>query len=152
MTSRTIIDEIFERAAVLALETRRPPSRIKVQAGDVTVELEWPGPGAHGQSVEFVSAPAEPVDPDTTDSADGLVRICAPLVGTFYHAPGPGEAPFVRPGDLVEPGQQVGILEAMKLMNAVEAEHGGRIVEVLVADKTAVEYGQPLIAFTPTGT
>ncbi|MFC5744430.1 acetyl-CoA carboxylase biotin carboxyl carrier protein [Actinomadura rugatobispora] len=159
MSAESIIDEIIRRAEALALEARRPLRRIKVQAEDVTVELEWPVPGANGEYAEPVAAePAAPIPADSTDSADTtsgsdgeLIHICAPLVGTFYQAPGPGEPPFVRPGDVVEPGQQVGILEAMKLMNAIEAEQGGRIVELLVPNDTAVEYGQPLIALAPAG-
>jgi acetyl-CoA carboxylase biotin carboxyl carrier protein len=88
----------------------------------------------------------EPVEPDAEPDR---LRIRAPLVGTFYHSSEPGEPPFVRPGDVVEPGQQVGILEAMKLMNPIEAEHGGRVAEMLVPNETAVEYGQPLISLDP---
>lgn len=79
----------------------------------------------------------------------------AHTVGVFYHAPEPGADPFVRPGDAVVAGQQVGIIEAMKLMIPVEAERGGQVREILVADATPVEYGQPLLTLdvaTPGGT
>jgi acetyl-CoA carboxylase biotin carboxyl carrier protein len=138
------MDEVFEKARDLAGASGaagRPPRRMKVQSGDVVVEMEWPEGEAPAPAP--VSAPAEPAaEPDRP-------QICAPLVGTFYHAAEPGEPPFVKPGDVVEPGEQVGILEAMKLMNPIEAEHGGRVAEVLVPNETAVEYGQPLIALDP---
>ena len=71
------------------------------------------------------------------------------MVGTFYRAPEPGAAPFVTVGDLVRPGQVVGIVEAMKLMNEVTAERAGRVTEVLVDDGRPVEYDQPLVALDP---
>ena len=70
------------------------------------------------------------------------------MVGTFYHASEPGADPFVSVGDLVSAGQQVGVVEAMKLFNAIDADQPGRVVEVLVPNATAVEYGQRLIACT----
>jgi acetyl-CoA carboxylase biotin carboxyl carrier protein len=147
------IDEILGKAAELA-QAARPLHRMKVQAGDVAVELEWPHPaGPDGESAAPVAATAEPgpagsdaPGSDTETDAGDRAHVCAPLVGTFYHAPKPGDPPFVRPGDTVEAGQQVGILEAMKLMNPIEADQRGVVAEVLVPDGTPVEYGQPLIA------
>ncbi|NUU24208.1 MAG: hypothetical protein HOV68_22295 [Streptomycetaceae bacterium] len=73
------------------------------------------------------------------------------MVGTFYQAPDAGARPFVGVGDVVQPGQTVGILEVMKLMNPITAEVGGRVVEMLVDDAQPVEYDQPLIALEPLG-
>lgn len=70
--------------------------------------------------------------------------ICAPLVGTFYAASAPGEAPYVKVGDSVKKGQVLGVIEAMKLMNEIEAECDGIIKEVLITDGNLVEYGQKL--------
>lgn len=70
--------------------------------------------------------------------------ITSPLVGTFYSAPSPDEAPFVSLGDTVKKGQVLGIIEAMKLMNEVESEFSGRIAAILVENGQTVEYGQPL--------
>ncbi|MBP2371838.1 acetyl-CoA carboxylase biotin carboxyl carrier protein [Pseudonocardia parietis] len=72
--------------------------------------------------------------------------ITAPTVGVFYRAPEPGAVAFVDTGDLITSGQQVGIVEAMKLMIPVHADRGGRVVEVRCADATAVEFGAPLFA------
>lgn len=68
----------------------------------------------------------------------------APLVGTFYNAPSPGAKVFVQEGDSVKKGQVLGIIEAMKLMNEIEAEEDGVIERILVSNASMVEYGQPL--------
>lgn len=72
--------------------------------------------------------------------------IVSPMVGTFYSSPSPDSAPFVKVGDRVKKGQVIGILEAMKIMNELEAEFDCKIVSVLVSDSQAVEYDMPLFA------
>lgn len=84
------------------------------------------------------SAPAAPVL-----SGDMIV---SPMVGTFYSAPSPDSAPFVKVGDRVKKGQVIGILEAMKIMNELEAEFDCEILSVLVSDAQSVEYDMPLFA------
>lgn len=74
-----------------------------------------------------------------------VMEVVAPMVGTFYHAPAPNAEPYVKPGETVEPGQVLCIIEAMKMMNEVESEYRGKVVEVLVEDGAPVEYGQPLM-------
>ena len=71
--------------------------------------------------------------------------LTAPMVGTFYTAPSPKDAPFVVEGDMVEAGQTIGIIEAMKIMNEIEAEVAGRVKRILARDGQGVEYGQPLL-------
>ena len=71
------------------------------------------------------------------------------MVGTFYRAPAPGEQPFVEIGDRVRVGQTVCIIEAMKLMNEIEAEVSGQIIDLLVHNGEPVEYGQPLMRINP---
>jgi acetyl-CoA carboxylase biotin carboxyl carrier protein len=78
-----------------------------------------------------------------------LVEILSPMVGTFYRAPAPDEPSFVEVGDRVQVGQTVCIVEAMKLMNELEAEVAGEIVEILVQNGEPVEYGQPLMRVNP---
>ena len=73
--------------------------------------------------------------------------ITAPLVGTFYESPKPGEPPFINVGDIVEVGQSLCIIEAMKIFNAIESDYSGEIVEILVQDGEPVEFGQPLFKF-----
>lgn len=82
-------------------------------------------------------------------AAARLVEISSPMVGTFYRAPAPGEAPFVQVGDRVRSGQTVCIIEAMKLMNEIEAEISGQVMEILLQNGEPVEYGQPLMRINP---
>ena len=74
-----------------------------------------------------------------------LTEITSPMVGTFYRAAAPGEAPFVEVGNNVKVGQTICILEAMKLMNEIESEFDAEIVEILVENGTPVEFGQVLM-------
>lgn len=83
-----------------------------------------------------------PVDPK-------LVEVISPMVGTFYRAPAPGEAAFVEIGDRIRLGQTVCIIEAMKLMNEIETEVSGQVVDILVENGEPVEYGQPLMRINP---
>jgi acetyl-CoA carboxylase biotin carboxyl carrier protein len=78
-----------------------------------------------------------------------LVSISSPMVGTFYRSPAPDEPPFVEVGDRVRSNQTVCIIEAMKLMNEIEAEIAGEIVEILVQNGESVEYGQVLMRVNP---
>ncbi len=95
-----------------------------------------------------VPAPSAPPPPAASTRSD-LQAITAPMVGTFYRAPAPGEAPFVEVGSRVTPGQPVCILEAMKLMNELECEISGDVVEILVENGTPVEFGQVLMRIKP---
>jgi acetyl-CoA carboxylase biotin carboxyl carrier protein len=141
-------------ATTEALMSSAPPGlhRVAVRAGEVSLEVEWrPGDPVPVATTGGPAGAVTPVDvtapPAAVDS--DLVHVRAPIVGTFYAAPEPGAAPFVAVGDLVEAGQQVAIVEAMKLMNAVTAPQAGRVVEVLVADAGRVEYDQGLIVLAP---
>ena len=78
------------------------------------------------------------------ENVEGTV-ITSPLVGTFYAAKAEGEAPFISVGDTVKKGQVIGIVEAMKLMNEIEAESDGTVAEILVENEQLVEFGQPLV-------
>ncbi len=78
-----------------------------------------------------------------------LHLIKSPIVGTYYAAPSPGADPFVTPGVRVEPGQVLCIIEAMKLMNEIESDVAGEIVETFVENGSPVEYGQPLFGIRP---
>ena len=95
-------------------------------------------------------APAAPVDNGAAEAvADGLETVTAPMVGTFYRRPRPEAEPFVSVGDRVRKGQVLCIIEAMKLMNNIEAEHSGEIVEIVPEDGSAVQFGDRLFAIRP---
>jgi acetyl-CoA carboxylase biotin carboxyl carrier protein len=75
--------------------------------------------------------------------------ITAPMVGTFYAAPSPKDQPYIHEGDTIHPGDRVGIIETMKMMNEIEAEIGGRVTRILVQNGQPVEYGQALMLVEP---
>ena len=85
-----------------------------------------------------------PAAPDTEAAEAGLFIVKSPIVGTFYESPSPGAPPFVKIGDLVQEGQALCIIEAMKLMNEIEAEVSGVLAKMFVSNGTPVEYGMPL--------
>lgn len=96
---------------------------------------------AEAEASEQDGKPARPTNHKT---------VTAPMVGTFYRAPSPDAEPYIKVGDAVEVGQPLCIIEAMKLMNEIESEVAGRIVEILVENAQPIEYGQPLfIVETP---
>ena len=94
-------------------------------------------------------APSAPPPPAASSRSD-LLAITAPMVGTFYRSPAPGEPPFVEIGSRISAGQPVCILEAMKLMNELESEVSGDVVEILVENGTPVEFGQVLMRIKPS--
>lgn len=114
------------------------------------------------QSADFPAAvtstvitppPAVPAEKNPVDnSAEELHIIRSPIVGTFYKAPKPDAPPFVKVGSRVEAGQTMCIIEAMKLMNEVESDMSGEIVETFINDKQPVEYGQALFSIRPAST
>jgi len=154
--------ELCREASRLVAETAGPLRRLHLRRGDTVLEIEWHGGPSAGTPTRTGIPPSPPevpadddagstADPASTEPAGADVRhlVRAPMVGTFYRAPEPGAAPFVEAGDLVAPGQVVGIVEAMKLMNEVVAERAGQVSEVLVRDGEPVEFDQPLIALLP---
>ncbi|MGI6383789.1 MAG: acetyl-CoA carboxylase biotin carboxyl carrier protein [bacterium] len=93
-------------------------------------------------------ATGEKVEP-TGHMEENLLQITAPMTGVFYSAPSPEEPPFIRPGDIVNPGDTVCLLEAMKIFNELTADVRGRVVQVIVNNGELVKNGQPLILLEP---
>jgi acetyl-CoA carboxylase biotin carboxyl carrier protein len=129
-------------------------AELEVEQGGLRVRVVRDRPAAAGAradagagaraTVELTAAgetgPAAPTD---------LVTVEAPMVGTFYRAAGPDAPPFVSEGDLVKEGQVLCIIEAMKLMNEIEAKAAGRVAKILVENGQPVEYGQALFLVEP---
>lgn len=126
-------------------------NHIKIKSGDFEVEVEkFADYCAHAKPVAQAAAPAptpvnvvvsSEVKPAANSPKDSIK---SPMVGTFYAAPSPGAAPFVKVGQRVRKGDVVGIIEAMKIMNEIEAEFDCQITEMLVSDGQPVEFGLPL--------
>jgi acetyl-CoA carboxylase biotin carboxyl carrier protein len=95
-----------------------------------------------------MSAPAP--EPARAEASAGLIEVTSPMVGTFYRAPAPDAPPYVEVGAKVAPGAVLCIIEAMKLMNELEAEVSGTVARILVENAQPVEYGQVLFLIDPT--
>ena len=87
--------------------------------------------------------------PPAPEAKEDLHMVKSPMVGTYYESPSPGSPPFVKPGDVIEAGQILCIVEAMKLMNEIESDVGGELVQCLVKNGQPIEYGQELFAIRP---
>lgn len=136
-------------------------AEFELERGDVKVRIKRGTPVAIASAALPLSAPiisastaspaaASPAAPSQSKPADeGLHQVKSPIVGTFYESPSPGSPPFVKPGDAVEAGQVLCIIEAMKLMNEIEADVSGEVVKRLVNNGQPVEYGQPLFSIRP---
>lgn len=133
---------------LIELFEKKDINRIRVKEGDFELELEkisgccdmpapTPAPTPQPINVQVVSEKPTPTAKNTLNS---------PMVGTFYAAPSPGAAPFVKVGQKVRKGETIGIVEAMKIMNDIETEFDCQITEILVADGQPVEFGMPLFA------
>lgn len=123
-------------------------ARLKISDGDFKVELEKSisqSPKIAKEQVvhqpQEISASQAP-EMISSDS----ININSPMVGTFYQAPSPGAKPFAKAGDIVKKGQTIAIIEAMKIMNELEAEFDCKITKLLVSDGQPVEYDMPLFA------
>ncbi|MFL6144864.1 MAG: acetyl-CoA carboxylase biotin carboxyl carrier protein [Labedaea sp.] len=141
-----VLTSVRQTAVELLATSPHPPASLSVRAGTVAVEMSWEttavAVAADPGAPVAAQAPAEP-------AVTGEV-LRAATVGVFYRAASPGAAPFIREGDQVVPGQQVAIIEAMKLMLPVDADKAGEVVEVLVEDGASVEFGQPLFRLAAT--
>ncbi|WP_226367053.1 acetyl-CoA carboxylase biotin carboxyl carrier protein subunit [Pseudonocardia sp. ICBG162] len=133
--------DAMERLCQHALDfaQQSTPARLFLRDGESSLEVEW----AAGAAAPAAAAPTPETESETS------VAVTATLVGTFYHRPEPGAAPFVVEGDEVRPGQQLGIVEAMKLMNPVECPVAGRVAAVEAPDGAGVEFGQVLFRIEP---
>jgi acetyl-CoA carboxylase biotin carboxyl carrier protein len=145
--NETLIRAVWEEARDLIKRLEGSTvQRFSVEAGDTKIEIE------RGMPAGVVAAPtaagaAAPVGEEVAGAPelDGRHPIKAPLVGTFYRAPQPGAPPFVNEGDTVDEGQVVAIVEAMKLMNQVQADQAGKVAEILAEDGAWVEFEQVLM-------
>ncbi|MEU4331230.1 acetyl-CoA carboxylase biotin carboxyl carrier protein [Nonomuraea dietziae] len=135
-----------EEVAHLVKTVPGPVAAVSLRLGDCALEVTWASAATAAQVVAAPAVPAQaPAAEEEAVEDPALTAVTAPLVGTFYHAPEPGAAPYVRVGDRVRAGQTVGVVEAMKLMNQVVAEQEGEVVEVVAGNAEPVEYGQALV-------
>lgn len=145
---RKLIDLMAE-TGVTELEVKDTGGHVRLVLGgpaSIPPQIVQAAPAAPPQA----AAPSEPTAAGREpDAGEAGLRITSPMVGTFYQAPGPDAKPFVSVGDVVEAGDVVCIIEAMKMMNEIESEQRGRLRRVLVENGQPVEYGQALFLLEP---
>lgn len=129
---------------IIKLMEQHDLSGVDLQQGDEKIKLNR---GASAP-VQAAVAPATPAS--DTSSTDGTITINAPMVGTFYSRANPESDPFVKVGDTINDETIVCIVEAMKVFSEIPAECSGKIVEVLVGDQEAVDFGKPMFRVQPT--
>ena len=136
--------ELLESSGIAELEITEGEESVRITRTPAGTPVYAPAPIAAAAPAPAAPAPAAPAAAaEPADTPDGT-RVEAPMVGTFYSAPSPDAEPFVRVGDEVSPGDTLCIIEAMKMMNQIEAEIGGRIAAIQVQNGEPVEFGQVL--------
>ncbi|CAG9467652.1 unnamed protein product [Pedinophyceae sp. YPF-701] len=130
-------------------EALEPPVQV-VQAAPAPVQAAAPAPAPAAPPSAPAPAPkaAAPEAPKAAPKAGG-VEITSPMAGTFYTSPSPSDPPFVKVGDTIQKGQTLCIIEAMKLMNEIEAEVSGTVVDILLDNASPVSIGDPMIIVKP---
>jgi len=124
-------------------------NELEIEEGGKRIRLKK---NSSGQPVVVSQAPSQAQTPAAAEgepSKSNILEIKSPMVGTFYSAPSPGAKTYVKVGTAVKPGDIVCIVEAMKLMNEIKAEVGGKVVQILVKNGDSIEFGQTLFAIEP---
>ena len=136
---------------MLQLMESRGLVELEMEHQGLRIRLKKASSGPAPQVVEYVTGIAQQASAGAKPIAEESHRIVikSPMVGTFYRAPAPDAPPFVEIGQDIDVGQDVCIIEAMKLMNEIKSEVAGRIADVLVENGAPVEFGQPLFAVAP---
>ena len=139
--------KLIHETDVEEIELEQDGRRIRIRRRGLPQVASLTGSPVVSASLTQVTAPVTD-RPDVRVTAN-LITVESPMVGTFYRAPAPGADPYVRDGDKVEKGTVLCIIEAMKLMNEIEAEVSGKVHSILVENGHPVEYGQPLFLLDP---
>ena len=139
--------ELMEKHDVREMKIEHGPAKYLLRRGPQIVSGGLPGPQFMAPAMP-TAAPAAPPSA-APPSNEGLIEIKSPTVGTFYQAPTPGDAAFVKVGDHISKESIVCIVEAMKVFNQIPADVSGTITKILVKDSDPVEYGQPLFLVKP---
>ena len=143
--------DFIQLKKLLRLLRRYEVSELELTQGEESIKLiaNKRATGAHlPPNLEFYperQRESEPAAEELESLREDLHTVSAPIVGTFYRAPAPGAPPFVEEGDEVSKGKTLCIIEAMKLMNEIEADADSKIVSILCENGTPVEYGMPLM-------
>jgi len=135
--------ELLEESGIAEIEIKEGEEAVRISRAGTLPQPQYFAPPPMAVAPVAAAAPAAVVAPaGKTANKDNIVP--APMVGTFYAAPSPTAKAFVEIGDEVKPGQVLCIIEAMKMMNQIEADRGGRITAIMCKNGDPVEFGQPL--------
>ena len=148
LIEKDITEFELERGDVKVRIKRGTPESVSPSPAERIITVQTPSPLPQVQAPPTTAPPAASA-PAAAPLQEDLHMVRSPIVGTYYESPSPGSPPFVKPGDMVEVGQIICIVEAMKLMNEIEADASGQIVKMLVANGQPIEYGQELFAIRP---
>ena len=141
---------IFEDSKILSeLEIEESGFRVRLKKAANETEVIQTDPSAHLSAAKSSHIAVGKTEEAHEEGMEGLIKFESPIVGTFYHAPNTNQKPFVKEGEIVQEGQILCIIEAMKIMNEIEVDRKGRIIKVLVEDGTPVEFSQPLFLIEP---
>jgi acetyl-CoA carboxylase biotin carboxyl carrier protein len=135
--------DLVEESGIAELEITEGEEKVKIVKGGVIAMQAAPAPVMHAAAAVAASQPPAAAAPAAEPVQEGHV-VKAPMVGTFYRSPSPDAKAFVELGQAVKEGDTICIIEAMKLMNEIEADAGGTVKAILVENGQPVEYGQPL--------
>ena len=143
--------QLVQETGIGELEVSSSGRTVRISASPATVAMGVPGGSpASRAAVAAAGGPAAAAEPANSAAPPAnTLAITSPMVGTCYRAPAPDADPYVEVGDMVQVGQTVCIVEAMKLMNEIESEVRGRIVQILVENAQPVEFGQTLFLVEP---
>jgi acetyl-CoA carboxylase biotin carboxyl carrier protein len=141
--------KLVETSGINELEIQEENLQIRITKGQASEHVHMPqiihAPAAASPNSVEVATDIREARIEAAASGDkNTVEILSPMVGTYYHAASPDAAAFIKEGDVILPGQILCIIEAMKLMNEIEAEISGKIVKLLVENAQPVEFNQPL--------
>ena len=144
--------KIVEEANIAEIEVSKWGRKVKITkipGGSANNAVQYTIPAAAPAPAPVPAAPAPATNGASEAAAPAPAQngeeVCSPMVGTFYRAPAPDADPYVKVGDTIQKGQVICIVEAMKLMNEVEAEFSFKVLEILVENGQPVEYNQPLL-------
>jgi acetyl-CoA carboxylase biotin carboxyl carrier protein len=138
--------ELLNRYHLTELELEKKGVRIRVRRDPSPT---FTSPAGDAEKTAEAISPSLPQPSPQPSETSHFLTITSPIVGTFYRASSPDADPYVEEGALVKKGQVLCIVEAMKLMNEIEAEADGKVIKVLVESTTPVEFGQPLFLIDP---
>lgn len=138
--------ELLEESGMSEIEIKEGEESVKISRyGNSPAPAQHPIQSFVQQQAPVSSAPASQTASPNEQPQETGQSVTSPMVGTFYSAPSPTAKPFVSIGQKINQGDTVGIIEAMKIMNQIESDQSGTVVEILVKDGEAVEFGQSLI-------